>query len=512
MAVIDIGAAAIDRGSYRGIDMATLVGKENPANDTGEITSAEVWFYSAAGTDDVWLGTFSASGDVLTCRDSESVGDVAEGSKQTYSGLSISVETGDYLGIHSKGEFIITIERDLSGDGYWYYEGECIDPTDSQTFSFSSSKTISLYGESAAAATYTKTVNITALLKETDTKTINLDAFLRATDEKTVNLDTLLRKAGITEAVNLDALLALVKQTKTVDLDVLLQALGITKTVALDILLRTADLKTIDLDTLIRKLGIPKTVALDALLVQVGTETIDLDALLRGIVEKTIDLDALLRKVGDAKTVDLDALIALVKLTQTVDIDTLLEKTDSKTIDLDTYLRALNVLQTVDLDALIQAVGLTKTVAIDVLLATIMTETIDLDVLLRALGITKTVALDALLRGIDSKTIALDILIEALGRVTIQLDVILRAYPSGALGYTIEIRDGSGNLLAVLENAHGINLTEQLNRPPMLDFSLPADDSKISHIDPDNEIWLRDYETGVLIKKFLISRRSDTRR
>lgn len=80
-----------------------------------------------------------------------------------------------------------------------------------------------------------------------------------------------------------------------------------------------------------------------------------------------------------------------------------------------------------------------------------------------------------------------------------------------ALGYTIEVRDSSGNLLVILENATGISLVEQLNRPPMLDFRLPADDSKISHISPDNEYWLRNYETGVLVKKFLISRRRDTR-
>jgi len=90
-------------------------------------------------------------------------------------------------------------------------------------------------------------------------------------------------------------------------------------------------------------------------------------------------------------------------------------------------------------------------------------------------------------------------------------DSIIGVIISGALGYTIEVRDGAGNLLAIFENAFGISLTQQLNRPPMLDFSLPADDSKVSHIDPDNEIWLRDYETGVLVEKFLMGRRRDKR-
>lgn len=77
--------------------------------------------------------------------------------------------------------------------------------------------------------------------------------------------------------------------------------------------------------------------------------------------------------------------------------------------------------------------------------------------------------------------------------------------------YMVEVHDSSGNLLVFLENAYGVSLVEQLNRPPMLDFNLPANDGKISHIDPDNEIWLRDYETGALVKKFLLGRRMDTR-
>ncbi len=89
--------------------------------------------------------------------------------------------------------------------------------------------------------------------------------------------------------------------------------------------------------------------------------------------------------------------------------------------------------------------------------------------------------------------------------------LIIVVTPSGTLGYTIEVRTTAGVLLAIYENAFGISLTEQLNKPPMLDFSLPADDSKITHLDPDNEIWLRNYETGTLIEKFLMGRRRDVR-
>jgi hypothetical protein len=234
------------------------------------------------------------------------------------------------------------------------------------------------------------------------------------------------------------------------------------------------------------------TPSLDTLLKAVDTKTVNLDVLIQALgITKTVALDTLIRKLGETKTVDLDALLALVKLTQTVTIDTFLEKTDSKTIDLDVYLRALDVLQTVNLDTLIQIAGITKTVALDALLEAIDTKTVNLDALLKGLGITKTVALDAILMGIGTKTVDLDALIKGITSKTVQLDVIIWTYPTGALGYTIEIRDSSGN--------------------PMLDFNLPADDSKATYIVFGNQVWLRNYETGELIKKFLISKRSDTR-
>lgn len=153
MAAIDIGAAATVRSAGTGISDYTMVGVENPANDTGAITSCEIYLYSKIGVVDVWAGTFSASGDVLTCRDSESLGDVATGSKQTISGLDITVVTGDYLGAHDKSANTANIYYDSSGDGRWYFEGECIDASDSETFTLSADRTLSLYGEGETAVT-----------------------------------------------------------------------------------------------------------------------------------------------------------------------------------------------------------------------------------------------------------------------------------------------------------------------------------------------------------------------
>ncbi len=147
---IDIGAAATDRASFLQTSIYTVVGVENPANATGTMESVEVW-YDTASTNDVWVGTFSAVGNVLTVRDSESIGNVASGSKQTVSGLDIDVTAGDYLGTFSKIS-IAQIERDNSGSGYWFYLGEVIDATDSQTFTLGADRTISLFGTGTAAA------------------------------------------------------------------------------------------------------------------------------------------------------------------------------------------------------------------------------------------------------------------------------------------------------------------------------------------------------------------------
>ncbi len=86
-----------------------------------------------------------------------------------------------------------------------------------------------------------------------------------------------------------------------------------------------------------------------------------------------------------------------------------------------------------------------------------------------------------------------------------------RWIPPIALRYIIEVRNSSDELLAILQNAHGIKLVEEVNRPPLLDFKLPADDSKLTHINRSNQIWLRDYETGDVVYKFVLSRRGDSR-
>jgi hypothetical protein len=399
------------------------------------------------------------------------------------------------------------------------------------------------------------TVNIDTLLEALDSETVNIDTLLEALDSETVAIDTIL-KAIDTKTVDLDTLLKALSDTKTADLDTLLQALGITKTVDLDSILKAIDTKTVDMDallrdtdtatvslsTLLRGFGIPetididtllktigdtKTIDIDTLLVMMGSETVDLDAILKAIDTKTVDLDAILKALSNTNTVDLDILLRALGVTKTVDLDTLLVTKGTKTVDLDTLLLALGVANTVDLDILLRTLGVTETVDLDAYLEAVDSETIDLDAILRGVG-TKTVTLDALLHGFGiTETIDLDVLLQAQGitttvdldtllmlegTLTITIDVILVSYPEPALKYVLEVHQAStGNLIAILNNAHVINYSEATNEAPVLSFELPGDDDKAVNIIKANEIWIRDYESGAVIKKFRLAHRGDIR-
>ena len=145
MAAIDIGAAAIDRGNNYG--PGTCVNEGNPANANGSITSVEIWALS--NLSDCEVATFYFSGNSGSTRDYEAIGSVTSGSKQTFSGLDIDVQTGDYIGAYFSAG---TIEMSASGGaGLWYKNATDYIPCTSQTFNHLSSYVISLYGEGETA-------------------------------------------------------------------------------------------------------------------------------------------------------------------------------------------------------------------------------------------------------------------------------------------------------------------------------------------------------------------------
>lgn len=141
MAVIDVGCEARDRPS-QATTTYTMVPTANPANDTGKITSVEIWMYSTGSN--VEVATFIHAGsNVLSTRDRETLGSVTAGSKQTFSGLDMDVQTGDYIGCHGTAG---SIEYTNNPSDLWSKSGDYI-PCTSETFPFVTiNRAISLYG------------------------------------------------------------------------------------------------------------------------------------------------------------------------------------------------------------------------------------------------------------------------------------------------------------------------------------------------------------------------------
>ncbi|MBU0777838.1 DNRLRE domain-containing protein [Patescibacteria group bacterium] len=89
--------------------------------------------------------------------------------------------------------------------------------------------------------------------------------------------------------------------------------------------------------------------------------------------------------------------------------------------------------------------------------------------------------------------------------------VYVRRLYDQPFGYILEIRDSSGNLVAVLENAYGCNYTAYLNAPHTLRFLMPADDTKVANITLANEIWLREYIAETVSRKFRLQYKKESR-
>ena len=83
--------------------------------------------------------------------------------------------------------------------------------------------------------------------------------------------------------------------------------------------------------------------------------------------------------------------------------------------------------------------------------------------------------------------------------------------PILARGYVLEVRDGSDDLVAFLENAFNITLEEEINKPPILCFDFPSDDSKVANLTRANEILLYKYGTATILGRFRLCIKDDKR-
>jgi hypothetical protein len=168
---IDVGSAAINRGSFTAISSRTIFSGGNPANDTGVIDTVDAYWFSVSGTNDIWFGSGTLSGSTITVTDSESIGDESSTGLQQYTGLDIDVDSGDLIGVFDKGGSA-NIDEDTSGGSGRYYSsstGEWIDPGDYTTYGLApfQSNMLSLYGTGE-----TSQVDVTVTVPAPDTANV----------------------------------------------------------------------------------------------------------------------------------------------------------------------------------------------------------------------------------------------------------------------------------------------------------------------------------------------------
>jgi len=141
MTAIDVGGAATDRASAWGAAFTTVIDLNNPANAAGTITTIEIWAQSELSG--CKAGTFFGSGTVYSNRDYETLGTVAAGSKQTFSGLALQVYTGDFIGAYCSAG---NIEADTSGSGAYFLSATDAMGGGKLTYIYNPGATLSVYG------------------------------------------------------------------------------------------------------------------------------------------------------------------------------------------------------------------------------------------------------------------------------------------------------------------------------------------------------------------------------
>ena len=158
---IDIGAGAADYGAAGVWSAYTFLDKTNPANASGTLDTFEIYF-AALGVNgtEVKIGTFSGSGTDWDDRDYESIGGVAKGSKQTFSGKNCDVVTNDIIGIYFA---VGNIEANYSGgSGYLFVSGDKFGAGSSSYFLADADGKLALYAtgtEASGAWTHITKVN-----------------------------------------------------------------------------------------------------------------------------------------------------------------------------------------------------------------------------------------------------------------------------------------------------------------------------------------------------------------
>jgi len=139
---IDCGSSVVSReggfsNGYTVIDLA------NPANATGNLDGVDVW--ARNNVTSLQVGTFYlVSGVTYKCRASVTLGAVTAGSLQRFTGLTLPVVAGDFIGYYANTGGIEYTGS--AGSGVYYYLGESIDAGDQNDYTAAAGYAISLQG------------------------------------------------------------------------------------------------------------------------------------------------------------------------------------------------------------------------------------------------------------------------------------------------------------------------------------------------------------------------------
>jgi len=150
---IEVGSPAIDRAAAcsisTGSSVQTHLDYNNPANAAGELDIVEIHISFAAEGNCLRLGTFQDNGSGnFTCHDGVEIGEVPSAGYHKYTGLSLAINEGEYLGCDGKQTgVILTVDRTSAGGGGVYFKtGARCDPEDTETYVLMSGDIFSLRG------------------------------------------------------------------------------------------------------------------------------------------------------------------------------------------------------------------------------------------------------------------------------------------------------------------------------------------------------------------------------
>lgn len=147
---IDVGTEATERAKNGSVSN-TIITAVNPVNANGTITQIEAWWTANSSVCNLGLA-YNTSGANLTFRSHVHIGCAASGAKQTYSGLSLDTQTGDYIGCYLLNAGVKWSDE-ASGD-YWYASGLNYVDEDSHVYALDNitGLHVSLYGTGTETA------------------------------------------------------------------------------------------------------------------------------------------------------------------------------------------------------------------------------------------------------------------------------------------------------------------------------------------------------------------------